>query len=193
MSLSVWNKLEEMRRGIEGDPFWGAILGGGIALIIEAGRLINAQSEATADKQKQLEDKLNVLGKKADGITPNVHRQAGKKPAVSNVATTLTTGGSTVSEISGITNTDQSGKLRITASTVATPAAATLFRMNFATRYAQTPAVFVQQQAGADIGLRVANVSDSGFDVVTAAGITINTAQELVYFVVPLALSEALG
>lgn len=191
--MSVWNKLEEMRRSVEGDPFFGALLGGGIALVVEAGRLVSAQSESTAEKQKALEDKVAALTKKADGIVLNIHRQAGKKPSVSNVATTITTGGSTIVEISGITNTDQSGKFRITASTVATPAASTLFRVNYATKYAQAPAVFLTQQAGADIGLRVANVTDLGFDVISSAGITINTAQEFAYFVVPLALTETLG
>ena len=191
--MSVWNKLDEMRRQVEGDPFWGAVLGGGIALIIEAGRLMNAQTEAAADKLKLLEDKIAAVAKKAETVVVNIHRQANKKPTLTGIATTITSGNGAVTEISGITNTDQAGKFRINQSSVATPAMSTLFRVNFAVAYAQAPAVFIEQHGGADVGLRVRNVSESGFDVVSGSGLAINTVQELSYLTVPLALTETLA
>lgn len=191
---NIINRLEEIRRGLEGDPFWGGILGGGLALLLEGGRLVAVQGEASKDQLKALETKVKTLeGTPLGSTSPNPHRVAGKAPAISSIATSITNGQGTVDFAVNTSHTDQSGRVRVAAGSNATASSATVAHFTFAVPYKEAPAVFLFQQSGAEVAFRVANVTASGFDVTTGTGLTANAGYEFAYLVVPLATSETLS
>lgn len=193
MSTDVLARLEIIRRQVEGDPFWGAVIGGGLALLMEAGRLVTLTSEANKEKADALEKKITAVETQVAPVLLNTHRQAGKFPTLTGIASSITGGSGTVDFLSGTSKTDQAGKLRIVSGSGTTAAAATVVRVNFAVPYKEPPAVFVEQQAGTDVALKVANVTTAGFDVVTGGGLAASNVYDLAYLAVPLAVSETLA
>lgn len=193
MSSDVLARLEVIRRQVEGDPFWGAVIGGGLALFMEAGRLVALTSEANKDKADALEKKLTGIETQVTPVLLNTHRQAGKFPTLSGIASSILSGSGTVDYLSGSSKSDQAGKLRITSGSGTTAAAATVVRVTFAVPYKEAPAVFVTQQAGTDVALKAANVTATGFDIVTGAGLAASNIYDLAYLAVPLAPSETLA
>ncbi|MFO0578994.1 MAG: hypothetical protein U1A78_33740 [Polyangia bacterium] len=191
---NIVERLEVIRRSVEGDPFWGAVLGGGIALILEGGRLVALQGEESDQKLKALEQKVKGLESTPAVTAPvNLHRLVGKAPAIGTIAASITGGQGSVGFAATTTATDQSGRVRIVAGSQATSSGATVAHFTFATAYKEAPGVFIFQQSGTDVAFRIANVTASGFDLITGTGLTANNVYELAYLVVPLSTLESLS
>lgn len=186
---SVWSELETTRARLEGEPGPAALVGGLLGLVLEGWRFLSASVEKADAVRKVFEERLERVRARLDLRSANRHRVADAGVTLTNVNTTLTNNGGTVQVESDSTATDQAARIRIMAGSVSV-VASTLASVQFARSFSDAPVILAQQDSGPDIGLRVANVTSSGFDLATAGGIAPATTVTVVVAALATQLDE---
>lgn len=184
--LEAWSSLEAYRQQAEGDPAHGAFVGAILGALIEGGRFASHLVQGVEDKLKGIEARISrIVSTPTPILVKNLRRQASSTPSISSVASSILSGGGSVTKLATSTNTDQAARIRVLSGSGTTAAAAVVARVNFSTPFDEAPVVMLRQEAGGEAALRPVAVTTTGFDVLTGAGLGASTTYDFVYVAIP--------
>lgn len=188
----MWSNLEDARAQLEGQAGPGALIGGLLGLVLEGWRFISLTAERLDGKRQELATRVEQVRTRLESRAVNVHRNGSAIPAVTNVDTTLSANGGTVTIEANSAASDQAARIRITNGSESIDSSV-IARIDFAKDFSEAPVVKLAQDSGTDIGLAVANVTKAGFDLITGAGIAPATVVTVVYVALSTQPAESIA
>lgn len=188
----MWSNLEEARAQLEGQAGPSALVGGLLGLVLEGWRFISLTAERLDGKRQELATRVEQVRTRLESRAVNVHRTASAVPALTNVNTTITNNGGSVTIEADSAASDQAARIRITNGSVS-EVSSVIARVDFARDFTEAPVVKLAQDSGTEIGLAVANVTKDGFDLTTGAGIAPATVVTVVYVALSTQPAESIA